>query len=116
MIKDRYFMIPGVLLIFILFLATDQVFAQSQLPEGEGRQIVAKTCRLCHDISHVTASRRTAAQWEYVVSMMISLGAPLPEDKKGVVVDYLTKNFGVDSGQSESAAGGIETDNSAGEK
>ncbi len=67
--------------------------AQS-LPEGEGREIVAETCNQCHELNIVTGSQRTEAQWQYTVTMMLSLGAPLPEDQVGTVVSYLAKNFG----------------------
>jgi hypothetical protein len=67
--------------------------AQS-LPEGEGKEIVANTCNQCHELAIVTATPRTAAQWQYVVTMMLSLGAPLEEDQVETVVGYLSKNYG----------------------
>ena len=68
--------------------------AQSTLPEGEGRAIVADVCSQCHSLVYVTDTRRTAAQWQYIVSMMVALGAPLQPEEIGPVIDYLVKNLG----------------------
>lgn len=76
------------------------------LPEGEGRQVVADTCSQCHELSFVTDTRRTQGQWQYIVSMMIDMGAPLAEDQVEVVVDYLAKNFGRVSDRSAGPVGG----------
>jgi len=79
---------------FILtFCMSTAVQAQS-LPEGEGKQVVADTCGQCHELRFVTDTRRTHGQWQYIVSMMIEMGAPVPEDQVEVVVDYLARNFG----------------------
>jgi len=80
-------------LLAITLLCGGAASAQS-LPEGEGRDIVAETCNQCHELNIVTGTRRTEAQWQYTVTMMLSLGAPLPEDQVGTVVSYLAKNFG----------------------
>lgn len=76
--------------------------AQS-LPEGEGREIVADVCSQCHGLVYITDSRRTAAQWQYIVSMMIALGAPLQPEEIGPVIQYLVENLGVESGEADPA-------------
>ena len=94
--------LKNMLFMTCLCLATG---AQSQsLPEGEGRQIVAETCGQCHELGIVTGTRRTHDQWQYVVSTMISMGAPLPEDQVDTVVTYLAKNFGQSAGTSAAPA------------
>ena len=80
-------------LLAVTLLSGSAASAQS-LPEGEGSEIVAETCNLCHELNIVTDSQRTEAQWQYTVTMMLSLGAPLPEEDVGTVVSYLAKNFG----------------------
>lgn len=92
----------NMLLITCLCLVTG---VQSQsLPEGEGRQIVADTCGQCHELGIVTATRRTRGQWQYVVSNMVSMGAPLAEDQVDTVVTYLAKNFGRPAGSTAAPA------------
>ncbi len=79
--------------------------AQAQsLPEGEGKQIVADTCGQCHQLRFVTDARHTREQWVYIVSMMITMGAPVPGDKIMTVVDYLSRNFGRPEGASAGPA------------
>ena len=68
--------------------------AQSTLPEGEGREIVADVCSQCHSLVYVTDARRTAAQWQYIVSMMVALGAPLQPEEIGPVINYLSTHLG----------------------
>ena len=80
------------------------VQAQS-LPEGEGKQIVANICNQCHELRFVTDTRRTREQWQYIVTMMISLGAPVPEDKVETVMNYLSKNFGRTGAPNQPGAG-----------
>jgi hypothetical protein len=95
-------------IIAIAMFVSINASAQS-LPEGEGKDIVENTCNQCHELGIVTATPRTAAQWQYVVTMMLSLGAPLEEGQVETVVGYLSKNFGKpaqagpDTGQGETA-------------
>jgi hypothetical protein len=70
------------------------VYAQSTLPEGEGRDIVEDVCIACHGLINITNSRRSETQWQHTVSQMIVLGAPLAEYEVDIVVEYLSKNFG----------------------
>lgn len=84
-------------LLFALLCIDTPVFAQSTLPEGEGRDIVEDVCSTCHGLINITDSRRSKAQWQRVVSQMLILGAPLAEYEVDTVVDYLSKNFGNES-------------------
>ena len=81
----------------ILYFLTSPVYAQSTLPEGEGRDIVEDVCSTCHGLINITDSKRTHEQWQYVVSTMIAQGAPLEDYEIKTVVDYLSRNFGKDS-------------------
>lgn len=88
------------LLITVVYVCTASAMQAQSLPEGEGKQIVANTCVQCHEIRFVTDARHTREQWVYIVSMMITMGAPVPGDKIITVVDYLSKNFGRAEGTS----------------
>jgi mono/diheme cytochrome c family protein len=76
-----------------VFLAVALPAAAQELPPGDAAEIVAGTCQQCHGLDQVTTSRHDAAGWDQIVSRMISNGAPLTEDQRQQVVDYLAKNF-----------------------
>jgi virginiamycin B lyase len=78
----------------VFFLATaSAAAAQSALPEGPGKETVETTCTACHALERITTAGHDRAGWENVLNMMVTAGAPLPQDKFDAVVDYLTKNF-----------------------
>ncbi len=87
-------MVRSVLLVLILLCAGRFVNAQSNLPDGEGRDIVEDVCNSCHGLNNITESRHSNAQWQRVVSQMMILGAPIAEYEVDIVVEYLSKNFG----------------------
>jgi hypothetical protein len=77
--------------LLLLFSASSSA---SDLPPGEGKAIVERTCVSCHALKVVTAKRASKEQWATLVDQMISRGADLSDDEIGIVVDYLGKNFG----------------------
>jgi competence protein ComEA len=73
------------------------VVAQSdegKLPEGEGRDLVARACTECHGLVTVTEDRRTRAGWQDVVEEMAGLGAQVGDGDIEKVVEYLWRSFG----------------------
>lgn len=91
-------MLPrAALWLIVSFSFIPPVNAQASLPEGEGREIVADVCSQCHGLVYITDSRRTAAQWQYIVSMMVALGAPLQPEEIGPVIQYLVENLGTEA-------------------
>jgi hypothetical protein len=62
------------------------------LPEGDGRQIVAVVCGGCHDINRIRVGYSPAG-WQSVAHMMQNMEAPVQKDECPVVTAYLTKNF-----------------------
>ena len=77
--------------LLLLFSASSSA---SDLPPGEGKAIVERTCVSCHALKVVTAKRASKEQWSTLVDQMISRGADLSDDEAEIVVDYLAKNFG----------------------
>jgi competence protein ComEA len=65
-----------------------------KLPEGEGRDLVARACTECHGLMTATEDRRTRSGWGDVVEEMAGLGARINDDEIKKVVDYLTRYFG----------------------
>ncbi|HEY2477045.1 MAG TPA: hypothetical protein VGI19_19850 [Candidatus Cybelea sp.] len=67
--------------------------AQTGLPAGNGKQLVAQSCSRCHGLDRVVNSGYTHAGWANVVAMMVNAGAKLSPDQVKTVVDYLAANF-----------------------
>lgn len=65
-----------------------------QLPNGTGKPEVEAACYTCHSADLLVQQRLTEKQWIASVDKMIRWGAPVPPEKKDVVVSYLARNFG----------------------
>ena len=68
--------------------------AQSELPEGPGKEPVKRICSECHEIGAVISSRRTRIGWQQITDDMISRGAEGSDEDMAAVVAYLTAWFG----------------------
>ncbi len=68
-------------------------FAQSQLPNGNGKQIVETQCTVCHEVLRITNSGHSREEWDTVVHNMIMMGAVLKPEQISVVTNYLASNF-----------------------
>jgi cytochrome c5 len=66
------------------------------IPDGPGKDIVLKTCTLCHDLKRIRLGRRSTEEWEETLISMLNEGAPLSDDAFPVVHAYLTRHFGID--------------------
>src|SRR5882724_6627286 len=68
--------------------------AQPQLPEGKGKEIVAKKCVKCHTLDKVTKEHRTDSEWRDLLKIMTVQGLELTPDENQTVFEYVTTNFG----------------------
>ena len=68
--------------------------ADDPFPEGPGKAILMRACTQCHVADAVAAQHRTRDEWKDTVDAMKGYGADLSEEDTGVLLDYLTKNFG----------------------
>ena len=64
------------------------------LPDGEGKEVVAKMCTRCHGTTVFSRMRMSRIGWEDEVVSMIEKGATGTEDEIHIVVDYMVKHFG----------------------
>jgi glucose dehydrogenase/cytochrome c5 len=64
------------------------------LPEGEGREVVARMCTNCHGTTVFSMVRMDRAGWEDEVAAMVEKGAVGTGDEIRTVVDYMLKHFG----------------------
>ncbi len=67
---------------------------EDSLPAGEGRQILSRTCVKCHDLSLVTASRKSEDEWVKTIARMVSYGTSLQPSEQQTLVRYLARNLG----------------------
>ncbi len=59
-----------------------------QMPEGEGKAILQRTCQQCHDLA--TASTKLAAEeWSAVIAKMMTYGAKLTPADQRKLIAYL---------------------------
>ena len=75
-----------------LFLAP--VHAQG-FPEGPGKSVFENTCGGCHGADIVIGQTGTREVWQDTVDSMRGRGATGSEDDFKLIVNYLTKYFGV---------------------
>src|ERR671930_962856 len=72
--------------------------ARSQSPQADARAVVQKICgAACHALERATVSPRSRAQWEDVISKMISMGAKGTDEELATVLNYLATNYGRDT-------------------
>ena len=64
------------------------------LPEGPGKELVAKVCTACHELTRITSKKKTKQEWNDTVDKMAMRGAMATDDEFAMIVDYLAKNFG----------------------
>jgi len=83
------------LIVTTLFLAVSA--SSSALPPGEGKPIVERMCSSCHALKVVTSKRASPEQWAQVVDQMVSRGAEGTDEEVQTIVEYLSKNFGLDN-------------------
>jgi cytochrome c5 len=69
------------------------------LPEGEGKEVVARICTKCHGTAVFSKLRMGRDAWEDEVAAMVEKGAAGSDGEIRAVVTYLSKYFGRDSGQ-----------------
>ncbi|HKC85273.1 MAG TPA: cytochrome c, partial [Blastocatellia bacterium] len=75
--------------------------AMQSSQEG-ARAVVQKICgSTCHALERATVSPRSRAQWEDVISKMISMGAKGTDEELATVLDYLATNHGRGAGAAQ---------------
>ncbi len=75
----------------VLLLGPTGGFAQA--PVG-AREAFQKVCSACHVLETVTSQRRTRAQWQESINSMVERGAKGTPEELGLVLDYLTLQYG----------------------
>jgi cytochrome c5 len=72
---------------------------QIKLKEGPGRETVQANCVMCHSLDYIPMNSpfMKRANWQASVDKMLKvMGAPIRQDDVPVIVDYLTRYYGVE--------------------
>jgi competence protein ComEA len=96
----------------LLFLAAASVLLAQQpdMPEGNGREIIQRTCTKCHDAYHYATVFATRQTWEKTIDTMIQRGANLQvPESRATVIDYFARYFGVTANVNDDTAKELET-------
>src|SRR5215472_14115043 len=64
-----------------------------QLPAGDGRDIAAAKCVVCHDAGRLVYPGHTREGWQSVVGRMMKLGATVDPEQAPRLTDYLARAF-----------------------
>ena len=86
---------------FSLAVFTTPAFSQSpfpvpgpaSLPLDEGRDVLLRSCNLCHPIMAMLGQQRTEPEWKGVVDAMRGRGAVVTDQEAALIAGYLAKNF-----------------------
>lgn len=62
---------------------------------NRGKELVESVCVLCHEFARISTEALTRDQWAGEIRGMLAEGAPLTDEEFEIVVDYLTKTYGV---------------------
>lgn len=68
---------------------------------NRAKELVETVCILCHEFARIQSEALTRDQWAGEIRGMVDEGAPLSPEEFEMVVDYLTKTYGVKPDQKD---------------
>jgi virginiamycin B lyase len=80
-------------LAILFFCADAPARSQTNLPEGDGKEILQAACTGCHDLARVLRAGYSGRDWEIILRMMKNVGARVSDDQLRTLTAYLTRNF-----------------------
>jgi sulfite dehydrogenase (cytochrome) subunit B len=89
----------ALIMLAVLFVAAPASAGEQDivLKEGEGRDLVAANCQICHSLDYIQINSPFLdhKQWEATVTKMIQrYGAPIDPANMAAIVSYLSTNYG----------------------
>jgi catechol 2,3-dioxygenase-like lactoylglutathione lyase family enzyme len=70
------------------------VVPETVLPAGENRELVIRTCAVCHPAQTAVDKRLTKEEWNSTMKRMMERGAVATPEEQARILEYLNKNFG----------------------
>jgi alcohol dehydrogenase (cytochrome c) len=86
------------LLLSVLLIAANAEAQPSDLPDGQGKDVVQRMCTQCHSLSVVTGQRMPRDHWAAQVEDMVSRGAKGSPGEIQLVIQYLSAFYGDNGG------------------
>ena len=88
-----------ILILLLSFFAATATAEESQifLKDRPGKNQVVSQCAMCHSLDYITVHSTILdrAGWKKTVGKMInSMGAPINDADKQIIIDYLAQNYG----------------------
>ena len=78
----------------VTFIVVSAV-AQSELPEGRDRDLVARECQTCHGLQVVVGrSGKRVEEWAAIVDQMEGNGLNVAPDDRTKIIEYLATYLG----------------------
>jgi competence ComEA-like helix-hairpin-helix protein len=90
--KSLVFSGGSALLVFASLLASPGRAAD--FPDGPGKDVLLKTCNVCHGTEQIASKNKSEADWRSTVVRMSQHGAKGSSEELEGIVTYLAKNFG----------------------
>jgi hypothetical protein len=63
--------------------------------KADGKQILENACTTCHTLARVQNLKLTKPEWQGMVDRMKGRGAEVSDGDTAILVDYLTKTYGL---------------------
>jgi competence protein ComEA len=76
--------------------AASGAITQADMPDGPGKALLIKSCTKCHGVDRIVSKHRDPDGWTAVITQMVGFGAVGTDEELGTILDYLSKNYGVD--------------------
>lgn len=83
---------------------SQDIYATGRFPPGAGQPQVQAACGPCHAVTVVTLARKSPAEWERLIEVMITRGARVSDADFDVILDYLVRNFSASGADAAAAA------------
>jgi cytochrome c5 len=68
--------------------------ALASLAVGPGRDIVERSCVICHSVAMIEMQHKDSAGWTKTAGQMRAWGAPVQQAQMPALIGYLTKHYG----------------------
>jgi cytochrome c5 len=62
-------------------------------PSIDGVTLLNERCNICHTLDRIEKAKKSRADWERTVALMVNKGARLEKDEQAILIDYLAETF-----------------------
>jgi hypothetical protein len=80
-------------LVAVVVCGASGAWAQ-ELAAGPGSELVTRACSNCHSIDNVLQVRKSRADWDTTVHLMVNYGMQISDGDMKIAIDYLSSYYG----------------------